>query len=427
MADTDQRSGARSGLEGITPGAGGARLGYQPALDGVRAVAIALVVAFHLDLGRGSLIRGGFMGVDVFFVLSGFLITSLLLDERAATGGIRLRAFWARRAARLLPLLAVVLAIAAVDRWLHPIKGIRAPTPLGFVAIIGYVGNWVSVTGRHSFGSFEYVWSLAVEEQFYLVWPLVVALVVARRRRGRSATPLTEGAIPEPSDRFRARVAVVSGLGAVTVAAVRAYRWKAALHWNAGNGFMLREVVAHRTAEWNAWFFGTGLRADGLLLGATLAATRRWWQPRITGGAAAAAVALLGATIATYAISTSEVFARQVPSSGVPTLVVGTALLVAGLIARPRGGAARLFALRPFVWLGRRSYAAYLLHLPVLLAIDGYFPRSSDALRAVVGTALAILAAHVAHHTVELPAQRVLRRVLGAEHRAAEHVPSVPA
>ncbi|MEZ5203230.1 MAG: hypothetical protein R2701_02255 [Acidimicrobiales bacterium] len=115
-------------------------LGYRPQLDGVRALAIAAVVAFHVDRGGRHAAPGGFLGVDVFFVLSGFLITSLLIDERAGSGRIRLGAFWGG-AARLFPLLWALLALFALARWVHPIAGISPPSPLGFAPLLLYVGN----------------------------------------------------------------------------------------------------------------------------------------------------------------------------------------------------------------------------------------------------------------------------------------------
>ena len=111
-----------------------APLGYRPALDGVRAFAIVLVVGFHTDRGGArALLPGGFLGVDVFFVLSGFLITSLLIDERIGTQRIRLGAFWARRIARLFPILWALLAVFAFAKWVHPIAGIHPPTSFGFL------------------------------------------------------------------------------------------------------------------------------------------------------------------------------------------------------------------------------------------------------------------------------------------------------
>jgi len=168
------------------------RLGYQPGLDGLRAIAVVLVLLYH---GGVSWAAGGFLGVDVFFALSGFLITSLLVDEHARHGRISIPAFYARRARRLLPALALVLvAVVAYAATLAPDGSLRQLRG-DLLATIGYATNWrLVLSDRGYFDAFttpsplKHTWSLAVEEQFYLVWPvllLVVAALAVRRRRVR--------------------------------------------------------------------------------------------------------------------------------------------------------------------------------------------------------------------------------------------------
>ena len=167
----------------------GPKLRYMPALDGLRGIAVIGVILFH-----AGLLRGGFLGVDLFFVLSGFLITSLLLVEISTAGRIRLGRFWARRARRLLPpLLLVLLGVAGYSATL------ASPTELARIrgdswAALFYYANWHALLAEQSYwqmfslpSPLAHTWSLAIEEQFYLVWPLLVLLLAKRTSRLLSA------------------------------------------------------------------------------------------------------------------------------------------------------------------------------------------------------------------------------------------------
>ncbi|MFM2078206.1 MAG: hypothetical protein RJA49_2096, partial [Actinomycetota bacterium] len=156
-------------------------LEYQPAIDGVRAVAVTLVVLFHLGL---TWMPAGYLGVSVFFTLSGYLITALLLAEFGRGGGVSFRRFYARRARRLLPASLLVLLAVVVARWLGEfalVPGLRAD----LLGALLQVFNWVQLAGTTSYGALfgraavftsplEHYWSLAIEEQFYLVWPVTM-------------------------------------------------------------------------------------------------------------------------------------------------------------------------------------------------------------------------------------------------------------
>jgi peptidoglycan/LPS O-acetylase OafA/YrhL len=166
-------------LEQRSPEQGARVPRYLPALDGLRALAVLSVIAFHAELPR---FNGGFLGVEVFFVVSGYLITSLLLDEREKTGRVSLARFWLRRARRLLPALFVLL-LATLTLSLTVAPDSLATTRTDSAAALLYVSNWWQVVHQHSyFMSVDrpplllHLWSLSVEEQFYLIWPLAVAL-----------------------------------------------------------------------------------------------------------------------------------------------------------------------------------------------------------------------------------------------------------
>ena len=222
-----------------------ARLGHEPALDGLRGLAVVGVLVFH-----GGYLQGGYLGVDAFFVLSGFLITSLLLVEATGSGGVSLGRFWARRAWRLLPALACVLGFVALYAavWAQPneLATIRGDA----IATLLYVANWHQIATSNDYfvlfrspSPLDHTWSLAIEEQFYVVWPLVIWLVV-RARRG--------------SNLARRVLGVCCGLAVASVVwAQIAYRW-----WGA-----------------TRVYYGTDTRAAAILFGAALAAWLVWRGP----------------------------------------------------------------------------------------------------------------------------------------------------
>ncbi len=217
--------------------------GRQPALDGLRAVAVIAVLLFH---GGVAGARGGFLGVDVFFVLSGYLITMLLLREQQATGRIALGAFWARRARRLLPALFFVLAAVAVYAAFLVEPQARLSLRLDGLATLGYVGNWRQLGAEGGYfaqgatpSPLRHTWSLSIEEQFYLVWPLVVVALLRGRRLTRS--------------RVR-RVLVVAAVAALASA-------------------VLMSVLLG--GDVSRVYYGTDTRAQSVLVGCALAALLR--------------------------------------------------------------------------------------------------------------------------------------------------------
>jgi peptidoglycan/LPS O-acetylase OafA/YrhL len=314
---------------------GNLRLGYVPALDGLRGIAIAIVVAYHAS----GWPKGGWLGVDLFFVLSGFLITTLLLDEHAATGTIRLRAFYARRARRLLPALGVLLLTYLAISAAH---GVDA---LGLVARWGlYTGNvyeafWPGAA-QHLVG-LNHLWSLAQEEQFYLAWP--VALLAVRRTRNP---------------------ALVLGL---LVLALVAYR----------------DILVLRGASDARIYFAPDTHLDGLLLGAALAFHRRrraFDVSRLHLVAAAWTAFLIVALIP--ALGITEVAFLPVFEGAMVVLV---AAAVTGALPVPR----------PLIWLGGISYSLYLWHFVVLWAFHWQHQ--------LLAVALSVVAAYASTVWIERP------------------------
>jgi peptidoglycan/LPS O-acetylase OafA/YrhL len=372
-----------------TQRAGSARAGpglpYVPALDGVRAVAVAAVVLYHAGVAATP---GGFLGVDVFFVLSGFLITSLLLEEQATRGRIDLGRFWLRRAKRLLPAAFLVIVVAALAAAVLA-PGDFARTRSDALASLVYANNWHQLLADHSyFAAFErpslllHLWSLAVEEQFYLLWPLALGLVVGRLGRRNAAW--------------------------ITLAAAIASATLMALLHEPG-------------ADPSRIYFGTDTHASGLLIGALLAFAwplgRLRTPPRRSAAAVLDATGFLALAGLLFAIATWTDYDDGVYRGGLVMIALLTAALIA-VVVHPATRLGRALGAAPLVWIGKRSYGIYLWHWPVMAltrpGIDVHAPRTAVVLGQI---ALTVALAAASYRYVEQPirtgtAQRRLRAAL---------------
>jgi len=342
-------------------------VGYRAHLDGVRTVAVYLVVLFHADVQRFS---GGFIGVDVFFVLSGYLVTQVLMRDLGSGGRVRFGRFYARRFRRLLPASALALLGTAVAySW------VVGPAELSesiedFQAAFLYVANWFFIRESSDyFASGEAVspvlhfWSLAVEEQFYLVWPLLLGGLVSLLTRF--------------ADRMWAIATAV-----VVVAAAASFGWA----WH------LSTVAPDRA------YYGTDTRAYQLLAGALVAMTPSLvnrWRRLDSLAVPVGLMALVGLVVA----STPSVPGRPVLRGMVAT-VFTVALIVS--IERRRGPGGRFLGWKPMVELGRISYGTYLWHWPVIVIlgrIGDFSPWRTALLAIAVSTGLAAISAVL----VEMP------------------------
>jgi peptidoglycan/LPS O-acetylase OafA/YrhL len=392
---------------------------YLPGLDGLRAFAVAAVVAYHLGYGWA---QGGLLGVGVFFTLSGYLITDILVGQWAARGRIRLGDFWLRRARRLLPALFVMLAVVTV--WVNVFARSFLPGFRGnVIASVFYVSNWWYI-GQHSsyYARFapptplDHLWSLAVEEQFYLVWPWVVLLLVwlagRTRRRGHGlvdglgglATPVAGPGGGAPYLTGRSRLALAGTT--LVLAAVSAVAMAALYH----PGYDPTRV-----------YEGTDTRAFGLLIGAAVALVWPTRRPAGSGTSAERGVpaavrwALDGAGIAGLAVIGLLVWRTNQYSDfmfqgGLVVLSVATAATVAAVVT-PGSLLGRALGSRPLRWVGVRSYGIYLWHYPVIVLTTAVGAAGTPVGlgRAVAVVAGTVAAAALSWRVVEEPIRRGAR------------------
>lgn len=352
----------------------GLRLPHRPGLDGLRAVAVLAVLGYHLELPG---FRGGFLGVEVFFTLSGYLVTALLLVELRRTGTVALGRFARARARRLVPaLLLCLLGTAAAVALLTPdaIVGLRAE----LIAALGYVQNWHLVIAEVPYGTaFEapspllHLWSLAVEAQLYVLWPLVLTgcLAIIGRRR---------------------TIAVTLTLVALSV---------------------LATAVLFDADAPGRVYYGTDTRASGFLIGAALAAA---WagRPRDATPAATRVYGWVGtaglAGLLVVFVTVSEFDERLYLQGGLAGVGLLAALVVAAAV-HPRTWPARLLGAAPLVWLGRRSYGVYLYHWPVVVLSEPLTGLVPVILVDAGRVALTLLIASASYQWVELPVRRLAR------------------
>ena len=359
---------------------------YMPGLDGLRAVAVIGVVVFHLGFG---FLPGGLLGVSVFFTLSGYLITDLLMSEWRASGQLQLGDFWIRRARRLLPALFVMLAVVSI--WVS----VGDPSQLGalrgdvFSSAV-YANNWWLIFHHVSYfdrfgppSPLGNLWSLAVEEQFYLLWPwlLLGGLLWARRAGGEGRARL---------HRMARRRDVLVGVTLVVAVASAAEM----------------ALLYHPGVDPTRLYDGTDTRAFGLLFGAALAMV--WPSRQVTGHVSANARRLLDALGAVGLVGIALLMWRTTQYSaflyrgGLVLLSIATMLVIVAA-SHPATWVGKALGWGPLRWIGLWSYAIYLWHYPIIVLTTPTVTHGVDKVRVLLQVAAIVGIAALSWKFIESP------------------------
>jgi peptidoglycan/LPS O-acetylase OafA/YrhL len=360
-----------------------AQLRYIRGIDGLRAISVVAVLVYHHYVVGGTdpgWLPGGFYGVEVFFVVSGYLITSLLLDERTRTGTIALKAFWFRRARRLLPALFLMLGVVVLYALLFLRDNAIAELKSDVVAAITYTSNWWQIFADRSYFEtagrpelLRHLWSLAIEEQFYLFWPLLLGVVLTKV--GRDKAPW-----------------LMIAVGLASAGAM-------ALLYTIG-------------VEDSTLYYETPTRLSGLLLGSALAF---FWTPRRVRGSTGkhARVLLdLGGLLGLYLLWWSFRGTHDyddIAFRGGFLIVDLATLLVIAAVVHPRSDMNRVLGMPFLVWVGLRSYGVYLWHFPIFAVTrlsdleDTFGLTPPGWLWFAIRLALTLVIADLSYRLVEIP------------------------
>jgi peptidoglycan/LPS O-acetylase OafA/YrhL len=370
---------------------------YMPALDGLRALAVAGVVAYHFGFHWAD---GGYLGVDFFFVLSGFLITGLLVGEWDRRRTIGLRSFWFRRAKRLLPAVMLLLVVLSLYARLGGPNITSSTFRADGMATLFYYANWHLIFAHQSYfdqfqlpSTLRHTWSLAIEEQFYLVWPLLVlaGLRIGRRRSNRNR-PGHSPSIPRRLPRPAAFACTVALAAASAVEMVELY--------NHGS-----------VADLSRIYYGTDTRAFELLIGAALALLvtgKPDHSPgvrRLLHGAAPLAAIVLGVLWVTAGDDSGNPSAWMF-QGGLVVAGLLAAVVIAGVAQPDAGGFGRMLSVRPLRWVGRISYGLYLWHWPVYVLMTDVTTGLHGAALLTARLAATLGAATISFYLLERPVRR---------------------
>jgi peptidoglycan/LPS O-acetylase OafA/YrhL len=394
------------------------RVPYLPGLDGLRALAVVAVMIYHAN---NAWLPGGFLGVEMFFVISGYLITLLLIAERERNYRISLGHFWLRRARRLLP--AVFMMMLLVTIWTATFERDALGQLRGDVlAGSFYVSNWYQVwvglgyTASGDFAPLRHLWSLAVEEQFYLWWPIVMILLLGRAGTRRVADV--------------SRWLLLAAIAITVVIAMVYYHGPIGTPATTPNAYW--SIGGRSIAKLDTLYMSTVTRAGGLLLGSAFALV---WRPyavmrgplrskgRILDVGAILSVAALAWMVWSIHLVTTVGASASLFRGGL--FLVGLAMLVL-IAAVTHGGtySRRLLGIRPLVWVGLRSYGLYLYHWPIFMIIRGVAGNPMTVRQFAIGMAATVCVTELSFRWVERPIRMNGVRSWLSGHRTALTPPS---
>jgi peptidoglycan/LPS O-acetylase OafA/YrhL len=351
----------------------GSKLGYRPELDGLRGISILIVYIHHL---YSPLMPAGFLGVDIFFVLSGFLITSLLVEEWNRKGSISLKDFYIRRALRLMPAVFLLILITGALALVVLDKSTASETYQGIWLTLSYVSNWLYAFGYFSVENpLGITWSLAIEEQFYITWPLLLSLTL----------------------RFKLRRRWILCILALIIAIIP-------LH---------RKMLLEQGANILRLYYASDTHADGLLIGCLVGLLVSWdlLPHNKRCGIWMKFLAALGIIFFGYSVSLpSWMNSLLYVCVGFTLVSLSVALSLIVMILSPPKFALLVLKFTPLVWIGRISYGLYLWHWPVRWFIyqRKALPASTEQL--VTAVVLSLLLPTLSYHFVEKPFLRWKKR-----------------
>lgn len=347
------------------------KLGYIPELDGLRGTAIICVMLYHAG---AQFLKGGFIGVDIFFVLSGFLITALLVQEYELHGNVMLKNFYMRRALRLLPALAFMLVVFCIVSFLFFNKNLAQENYIDALISLMYLSNWAKAYSIHPPNLIGHTWSLSIEEQFYILWPSILLLLLhIFKNRASVATILLF-------------LAIASGL--------------------------LRVYLLFKGAPVDRLYFGLDTRADSLLIGSALGLIIASGLINANSSSIIQNAMVVLAPLSVVSLVAIAYFGK-VADTGTYSfdlfiVEVLSAVLILNILTNPGSLVAKLLSIKWLVWIGTISYGLYLWHYPVfrimqLLGFRGYVIISA-------GSLITLMAALISYHFMEIPALKLKKR-----------------